>query len=106
MRKISFANGEIYHLYNRGVEKRNIFSDKIDLKRFVDSVNLFNDTRPAGSLYEQSLLVKKGKNKKPKKLVKIICFAFNPNHYHLLVEQVEEKGIEKFIGKSWGSSIK
>lgn len=99
MRRISFANGQIYHLYNRGVEKRNIFLDKIDLKRFVDSVELFNDIEPAGSFYERGLLIKKGKNKKPKKLVKIICFAFNPNHYHLLVEQMVEKGIEKFMQK-------
>ena len=99
MRKVSFANGEIYHLYNRGVDKRNIFIGVVDLKRFVSSVNLFNDIRPSGSFYEQDLLIKKGKVRKPKKLVKIICFAFNPNHYHLLVEQVEEKGIEKFMQK-------
>ena len=99
MRKVSFANGEIYHIYNRGVEKRNIFLDWADLKRFVDSVNLFNDISPSGSFYEQGLLMKKGKIKKPERLVKIICFALNPNHYHLLIEQVEEKGIEKFMQK-------
>ncbi|MFA5000866.1 MAG: transposase [Candidatus Paceibacterota bacterium] len=101
MRRVNFANGEIYHLYNRGVDKRNIFTDQADLNRFVESVNLFNDVRPAGSFYEQSLLTKKGKIKKSEKekLVKIICFAFNPNHYHLLVEQIEERGIEKFMQK-------
>jgi len=61
MRKVSFCNGEIYHIYNRGVEKRNIFTDKTDLKRFIDSVNLFNSVELTGSFYEQSLLVKQGK---------------------------------------------
>ena len=27
MRKITFENGKYYHVYNRGVEKRNIFRD-------------------------------------------------------------------------------
>ena len=33
-RKISFAIGEYYHIYNRGVEKRNIFTNDSDYKRF------------------------------------------------------------------------
>ncbi|MCX6712475.1 MAG: transposase [Candidatus Vogelbacteria bacterium] len=97
MRKVSFCDGEIYHIYNRGVEKRNIFTDQADLKRFIDSVNLFNDIELAGSFYEQSLLTKRGKIKKPEKLVEIICFALNPNHFHFLLKQTKEKGIEKFM---------
>jgi len=97
MRKVSFCDGEIYHIYNRGVEKRDIFADQADLKRFIESVNLFNDIELAGSFYEQSLLTKQNKIRKPEKLVEIICFALNPNHFHFLLKQTKEKGIEKFM---------
>ena len=39
MLKPAFIEGEIYHIYNRGVEKREIFLDKNDYLRFV--YNLF-----------------------------------------------------------------
>jgi len=38
-----FANGEIYHVFNRGVEKRNIFMDESDYYRFVFSLYECND---------------------------------------------------------------
>jgi len=33
------------------------------------------------------------------KLVKIISYCLNPNHYHLLLEQKQEKGITSFMHK-------
>ena len=42
MRKISFANGEYYHIYNRGTDKREIFSDEADFSRFLQSMKEFN----------------------------------------------------------------
>jgi len=41
MRKVQFANGEYYHLFNRGVDKREIFLDQKDLDRFLQSMSDF-----------------------------------------------------------------
>ena len=30
-------------------------------------------------------------------MVRIVCYALNPNHYHLLLQQETDKGIEKFM---------
>ena len=38
MRKQPLVTDEYYHIYNRGVDKRDIFNDKNDLKRFVESI--------------------------------------------------------------------
>ncbi len=107
MRKIEFANGEFYHIYNRGVDKREVFMDKIDYERFLKSMKEFNCIEPIGSLYEKYLQEKKWTSNVhyghsmsiSSKLVEIICYCLNPNHYHLILKQLEEKGIEKFMQK-------
>lgn len=42
MRKQPIVTGVYYHIYNRGVDKRDIFGDKNDLCRFVESIIEFN----------------------------------------------------------------
>src|SRR3989338_5096258 len=107
MRKVPFVKGEFYHIFNRGVDKRNIFSDKHDLERFFQSMVEFNTQKPIGSIYENSFS-KKDKNNSlgsltPKldrnMLVNLVCFCLNPNHYHFVLEQITDGGIEKFMQK-------
>ncbi len=43
MRKIPLVENEYYHIYNRGVDKRNAFLDNRDFSRFLISMNLLND---------------------------------------------------------------
>ena len=99
MRKTQFVNGEYYHIFNRGVDKREIFSDREDVSRFFQSMDEFNVTSPIGSIYENSFR----KNKlghpvsKEGNLVNFVCYCLNPNHYHFILEQREDKGIEKFM---------
>ncbi|MCX6731841.1 MAG: transposase [Candidatus Parcubacteria bacterium] len=95
MRKTQFVNGEFYHIFNRGIEKRNIFSDFEDFSRFFQSIDQFNTIEPIGSIYEN--LFSKDLLKKQKKLVDFICYCVNPNHYHFVLKQLLEKGIEKFM---------
>lgn len=98
MRKEEFANGEFYHIFNRGVDKREIFSDIFDSKRFFQGMDEFNSVQPIGSIYENSFLKDKNKNKtESKKLVNFVCYCLNPNHYHFMLEQLADDGIEKFM---------
>ena len=43
-RKDVFVEGEYYHLYNRGVDKRIIFPSAMDYKRFLMLLYLANST--------------------------------------------------------------
>ena len=101
MRKTKFDNGQFYHIFNRGVDKREIFSDQDDWRRFFQSMCEFNTLNPIGSIYEKTLGGRASKNlkkpKKEKKLVNFVCYCLNPNHYHFILEQVSDRGIEKFI---------
>ena len=41
-RRQPLITGQMYHIYNRGVDKRDIFSDKNDIYRFLESIKEFN----------------------------------------------------------------
>lgn len=102
LRKTKLAVGEIYHVFNRGVDKRNIFLDQNDVERFFQSMQIFNSTQLTGSLYEENF--RHDKTRKP--LVKFVAYNLLSNHFHFILKQVEEDGISKFMkrlqgGYSW-----
>lgn len=105
-RKIEFVQGEYFHIFSRGVDKRDIFLDHYDLARFFQSMNEFNTIEPIGSIYENSFRQDKkqlgsvaAKSDDLKKIVDIICFCLNLNHYHLILTPLVDGGIEKFMHK-------
>lgn len=104
MRKAIFAEGEFYHIYNRGTDKRDVFSDENDYARFLESMIEFNAPEPIGSLFENSYRKKhqlggstSKDEKSEEKLVNIVAYCLNPNHYHLILQEVSERGVEKFM---------
>lgn len=98
-RKIQFINDKYYHIYNRGVDKRIIFQDIDDLVRFFQSMQEFNTVEPIGSIYENRFRkIKLGHPvSKREKLIDFICYCLNPNHYHFVLQQLTNRGIEKFM---------
>lgn len=80
MRKVQFANNEIYHVYNRGIEHRNIFIKDNDRGYFTECLSRFNHN-----------------NGVP--LVGILAYSLMPNHFHLLIRQKSEEGVSKYMQK-------
>lgn len=97
-RKTKFVEGEYYHIYNRGIEGRIIFNEQKDLDRFIESIEEFNSSESEGGIYKNSF-EKHQKKKAGDKLINIICYAFNPNHYHFLITPLVENGVETFMQK-------
>ncbi len=100
-RKTPFVEKEYYHLYNRGVDKRIIFSSVNDYKRFLVLLYLANsneDVRIDNILktynYEEIFTRERGNQ-----LVAIGAFCLMPNHFHILVTPLVEGGIPKFMLK-------
>ncbi|KKW43541.1 MAG: Transposase [Parcubacteria group bacterium GW2011_GWB1_57_6] len=96
-RKISFAEGEYYHVYSRGVEKRKIFLDGKDRERFQALLFLCNGSKPVvyrliqgSTLYQTDV---------GEKIVAVGAYAFMPNHIHILVKEISENGITEFMRK-------
>lgn len=90
---------EIYHVLNRGVEKRDVVLDDNDRMRFIRSLYLFNDTKNAPNSVSQP--VKWQNNKQRVCLVNIHAWCLMNNHYHLLLSPAEDdlKNISLFMKK-------
>jgi REP element-mobilizing transposase RayT len=103
IRKHNFVVGEYYHIYNRGTDKRKIILEKNDLDRFLKSIKEFNTLEPIGSIYELSFEKEKLEfSGRATKLVSIVAFCVNPNHFHFLITPLVEKGVERFMHKIGG----
>jgi putative transposase len=118
-RNIQFVKNEIYHVYNRGVDRRVIFHQDDDRVRFMHDLFEFNDEDDNPNLTQRN---KKNvnilnttvsetrdndarKTRKPihhkarKPLVEILAFTLMPNHFHLLLRQYAERGVPRFMHK-------
>ena len=102
-RKVVFANGEIYHVFNRGVEKRPTFISKREFERALITLNYYRFAKPPIKLSrflalpesERAELIKNIETNR-KKLVEIFCYCLMPNHFHFLLKQVSKNGISIF----------
>ena len=105
LRKDPFVNGEYYHLYNRGIDKRIIFKSKYDYERFImllyvsnsnnkDPFRLDNLINRQGKTFNEILILDK-----EEPLVSIGAWCLMGNHFHLLVRQEVDGGITKFMRK-------
>jgi len=95
-RKTALVLGEHYHIYNRGVDKRSIFEDPDDVRRFLKVMEVFNTRNSVGSLYEY-LHLKKSEGHQPNPLIEFVAYCLNPNHYHFILSPLVEKGVEQFM---------
>ena len=99
IRKEEFYVGGIYHVYNRGVDKRVIFEDGRDFFKFFQMIELFNQEKSSGSIKEYQYPKNLKDGGKASVLVEVVAFCFLPNHYHLILKQVAEDGISRFMQK-------
>lgn len=112
-RKCVFANDEIYHIFNRGVEKRPTFMDKRELDRGIKTLDFYRFANLPLKLSKFLVLPESERVKltqemyrKYKKLVEIICYCLMPNHFHFLVKQIKKNGVSTFAANFTNSYTK
>lgn len=95
-RKISFVQDEYYHLYNRGNDKKVIFHDEQDYKRFISLLYLCNSNKKidlkeiGNNIFNFDRVVP---------LVAIGAYCLMPNHFHILLTPLEDTGVSIFMQK-------
>lgn len=87
-----YESGAYYHLYNRGVDKCDIFREVKDYKTFLSFLKIYL-TLQGESL--QTAPSRKLKNYFGE--IDLLCYCLMPNHFHLLVKQNSERGIDHFL---------
>lgn len=87
---------ELYHVFNRGVDKRRVVLDDSDRLRFVHDLFVFNDMQPA---LHPHMTERKDQRQHRKLLVRIHAFCLMPNHFHLMLSPLVENGISLFMKK-------
>lgn len=93
-RRETITTGECYHIFNRGVDKRQIFNKNKDYYRFLDYLIFFNT--------ENSIQMKSDNKVRPKdeeRLADIVAYCLNPNHFHLILRENKENGLTTFMKK-------
>jgi putative transposase len=101
-RREPFVTGEYYHIFNRGVEKRDIFSCSKDYSRFLDSIVDFNTNLSSWKIKDIKISQVEDRPRLEEfgeKLVEVIAYCLNPNHFHLILKQEKDGGIAVFMKK-------
>jgi putative transposase len=65
-----------YHAYNRGVERRQIFMDGHDYRRFAKQMRQCLDREPG---------------------ITLLAYCLMPNHFHLLLQQTDATAMSRFL---------
>lgn len=97
-----FTEGGVYHVYNRGVEKRNIFLDEQDYAVFLHLLKYY--LSPVQKIETHPLLeFQNFKIVRPRPLaniekdIELFAYCLMPNHFHLLIKQVTKDGVTKLL---------
>ena len=107
MRNIRIAPGEHYHIFNRGSNKQIIFLDDTDRVRFLFLILYFqsptilqNIGRPVRHFVKHSVFnIERDIEREivDKRFVEVLGFCLMPNHFHLIIKEVEEGGISQYM---------
>jgi putative transposase len=109
-RKIPLVNQEIYHVFNRGFNRKKIFLGSDDYQRGLETLAFYQYGNPPFkfSYFNQrtkserkELIVSLKKYNKP--TVETMAYCLMPNHFHLLIKQLEDNGIQNTVSKLSGS---
>ena len=79
-----------YHVYTRGVNKQQIFLDESDYLFFL---SLFKRYLSKDSTSDQS----EGTYQKFNDSIEVLAYCLMPNHFHLLLFQIEKGGMSKLM---------
>ncbi len=103
MRKEPYTVGSYVHVVKRGQRKQPITKDIQDQWRFLKILRHFNDQFSSPNWYgdlnpkEPFKRISQWSPQRP--LVEILAFCLMPNHFHLLLREIREGGISKFMQK-------
>lgn len=111
--RVPLADGQYYHVFNRGIARQPIFHDKLDYQQALLALSYYRFQAPLLKLSRFKELAREERENLMMKLqtldktyVKIISFVLMPNHIHFLLQQSGAGGITTFMSKFTNSYTK
>lgn len=103
-RVMPLVNQETYHVFNRGIDHRPIFTSKREYQRFFELIKFYQHLSLPLKYSYYCRLTDERKNKildsfksRDEKHVHLSSYCLMPNHFHFLLKQVSDKGVSKFM---------
>ena len=103
MKRFGLAPDEYYHICNRGVNKQTIFHDKGDFYRFLflilyfQSQTNFSKVGRAVQEFVQHPMLDIVDEVIEKRTVELVAFCIMPNHFHLILKEVDDHGVSLYM---------
>jgi len=98
------VQGEIYHVFNRGIDRRPTFTDKREKQRAMEVISFYRFAHLPVRLSrflvlasERQIETTQALLESHNNLVDILAFCIMPNHFHFLLKQISPNGISKFM---------
>ena len=104
MPRAKLAEGEYFHVFNRGVDKRLIFQDDHDRWRFLTLLVILQGDVVFPQISRIIHLVRhwmfdseEFQDVLKHRYVEVVAFCLMPNHFHLILHEIKDGGISKFM---------
>lgn len=105
--KRQLAVGEYYHVYNRAARKHTVFFERTNYARFLFGLVYFQSPATFVQLDRHVRTFSESTGFDVSDIlfesvvggrhVELVAFCIMPNHYHLIVRQLAEGGIERYM---------
>jgi len=93
-----YVAGGYYHIYNRGADKNVIYREEVDYGYFFHLIKMgLINLEEVKRIYKLKKKTIKDLPKNFNQQIKVICFCLMPNHFHIVIKQVESRLIEFFM---------
>lgn len=99
-----YENG-FYHIYNRGTDKRDIFSDQDDYHTLLHLLKtaLLPKPKEGSTLQMASVKPDRFPRENFHSKIDLLAYCLMPNHFHFLLRQSEPTAMTRFMRSIWTS---
>ncbi|MCF7916806.1 MAG: transposase [Candidatus Omnitrophica bacterium] len=111
MRKDELVTGSIYHVFNRSIANFKIFKDDLCYWRIINVIRYYQREKPATKFSDFIKTIDSHENNsyidipffRSQNLVDIVAYCIMPTHIHLVLKQLQDKGISIFVNNIFNS---
>jgi putative transposase len=97
----NYIPGAVYHIYNRGVDGRDVFEDQQDFEKFEELMKRYlspiKEEIRSGFKTDRPYIIRHKNEMNLCNEVELLAYCLMPNHIHLVIRQKSDSGITKLV---------